>query len=147
MRKAGTATAVAAVVIVLAGVGGGCGGDDEAAKEQLRQQQLDEARTEGERDERLREYKRRLREKKKSPGAPSAPPEASGSARTSCGDGLSVGPNTSCPFGREVRGSYPGSSATFEVYSPTTGMVYTMSCTTGSPHECKGGNNASVYFP
>ena len=32
-------------------------------------------------------------------------------------------------------------------YSPTTGRYYTMYCSSGSPHECTGGNDASVYFP
>jgi hypothetical protein len=63
---------------------------------------------------------------------------------------VSVGPNTSCAFARNVRANYyqsSGGNISLNVYSPTTGRYYTMSCTGGSPHVCTGGNNASVYFP
>jgi hypothetical protein len=80
------------------------------------------------------------------PATPAAPSPAT-AGPTTCGGGLSAGPNTSCPFAELVRASYPGSSNSFEVYSPVTDEVYTMSCTTSSPHTCTGGNNASVYFP
>ncbi len=66
----------------------------------------------------------------------------------SCGDGISVGPNTTCQFARNVAATYNDSPASvIEVYSPVTDRMYTMSCTSGSPHVCTGGNNASVYFP
>jgi hypothetical protein len=73
-----------------------------------------------------------------------APPLAS---RTDCGNGLTVGPNTSCPFAENVRAAYQSSgSGTLNVYSPTTGQSYRMYCTSGSPHVCTGGHGASVYF-
>jgi hypothetical protein len=68
--------------------------------------------------------------------------------RTNCGGGVSAGPNTSCPFALNTAATYydnPG--PVIDVYSPVTDRVYTMSCTSGSPHVCTGGNNASVYFP
>lgn len=146
----GLAILVTFAVLVGGGIAvTGCG-DDAASQEELR-----EARQEGAQAARLRELERRLREqerqqrrKENGGSAPSATPGATPSTgRTSCGDGLSVGPNTSCPFAERVRAAYPGSSASFDVYSPVTGRTYSMSCTTGSPHVCTGGNNASVYFP
>lgn len=66
----------------------------------------------------------------------------------SCGDGISVGPNTTCVFARNVAATYyDNPSSTIEVYSPVTDRTYIMSCTGGSPHVCTGGNNATVYFP
>ena len=67
---------------------------------------------------------------------------------TNCGGGLAAGARTSCPFAENVRESYEQSGAgVLEVYSPTTGQTYRMYCTSGSPHVCKGGNGASLYFP
>jgi serine/threonine protein kinase len=76
---------------------------------------------------------------------PAKPPPGT----TGCGGGLSVGPNTSCPFAREVRSAYlaSGGRSRVRAYSPTTGQSYRMSCTSGSPHLCTGGNDAAVYFP
>jgi len=144
-----TLAAILAVAVIA-----GCGEDDTA--EQLStQQQLEEARKEGARDEKIRQLERELRQQRKNGGQPapapaSSPSSGSGSATsgsTSCGDGLSVGPNTSCPFAEAVRDNYPGSGSSFSVYSSVTDRTYSMSCTTSSPHVCRGGNNATVYFP
>jgi hypothetical protein len=67
----------------------------------------------------------------------------------SCGGDLSVGPNTSCPFARNVERAYGqsmGGHTQVIAYSPVTGLTYTMNCTGGSPHVCRGGKNASVRF-
>jgi hypothetical protein len=65
-----------------------------------------------------------------------------------CGNGLIVGPNTSCGFAANVRSEYLASGPGWiSVYSPTTGRTYDMFCTGSSPHVCTGGNNAAVYFP
>jgi hypothetical protein len=65
-----------------------------------------------------------------------------------CGGGLSVGPNTSCPFAENVHAEYDRSGPGWiNVYSPVTGRTYSMYCTGGSPHVCTGGNDAAVYFP
>ncbi|MGZ4279081.1 MAG: hypothetical protein ACXVVU_20720 [Solirubrobacteraceae bacterium] len=65
-----------------------------------------------------------------------------------CGGGVSVGPNTSCSFARNVRSAYERSgSSVVSVFSPTTGRSYTMYCTTTSPHACTGRRNAAVFFP
>lgn len=80
-------------------------------------------------------------------GAPTAPAPSNGS---DCDGGLRAGPNTSCAFAANVKAAYheaPGSAATIEVYSPTTGRTYTMSCSpAGSGVTCSGGNDASVSF-
>lgn len=78
--------------------------------------------------------------------APSQPPSG---GRSSCGGALSVGPNTSCAFAANVRATYQRvGGGTIEVFSPTTGKYYVMSCAnTGSEVTCTGANNASVYFP
>jgi Glucodextranase, domain B len=78
---------------------------------------------------------------------------SSGGAPTSyntigCGNGLLVGPNTSCGFAENVRAEYSGNGPGWlSVYSPATGRTYNMFCTGSSPHVCTGGNNAAVYFP
>lgn len=65
-----------------------------------------------------------------------------------CGNGLSVGPSTSCSFAENVRAAYDRSGpGTVTAFSPVTGRTYTMYCTSGSPHVCTGGDGAAVYFP
>jgi hypothetical protein len=72
-------------------------------------------------------------------------------AEGSCGGSLSVGPNTTCEFAQNVENDYyaeiGSGSGTVDSYSPAKDRYYSMYCTSGSPHECTGGNNASVYFP
>jgi hypothetical protein len=73
-----------------------------------------------------------------------APPLA---GTTNCGNGLTAGARTSCPFAENVRTAFEASgSGVFDVYSPVTGQTYRMYCTAGSPHVCTGGNGASVFF-
>lgn len=67
-----------------------------------------------------------------------------------CGDGVFAGPNTSCPFARNVRDAYfavPGDSVEIDAYSPITGKTYRMNCVkTGDTVTCRGGNEAVVTF-
>jgi hypothetical protein len=145
--------AASAVVALLVG----CGSDDSPS-----QAELEEARSEGARaarqSERIKRLEQEVREQGQEGGstseeeAPPAPPPGGPSAgtagTTNCGGGLSVGPNTSCPFAQNVRSEYEASgSSTVRAFSPATGETYVMSCTSDSPHVCTGGNNASVYFP
>ena len=69
---------------------------------------------------------------------------------TNCGGGTIAGPNTSCPFAQNVRaawGAAPGTTNTVQVYSPVTGLTYTMNCApAGAGITCSGGNNASVSW-
>ncbi len=139
-----------------------CGGGN-AADELSRQQELREERRQGAQEERLRQLERQLREERRkrqrndgdapkpeqpTPTQPSPPPPVAPST-SACGDGLSVGPNTSCAFAISVRDAYLGSgggSVTVEAYSPVTEQYYTMNCTAGEPTTCTGGNNASVFI-
>ena len=69
----------------------------------------------------------------------------------SCGDGISAGDTTSCPFAKNVRAAYfdvPGDSVEIDVHSPATGKNYTMACVrTKGTVTCRGGNQAVVRFP
>ena len=69
-----------------------------------------------------------------------------------CGDGVTAGANTTCPFALAVHQAWvntPGVDNTVQAYSPVTHQSYTMSCseTGGGIITCTGGNNASVSFP
>jgi hypothetical protein len=67
-----------------------------------------------------------------------------------CGDGVFAGPNTSCPFAKNVHDAYfavPGDSVEIDVYSPVTHKTYRMNCVmTGNTVTCRGGNEAVVTF-
>ncbi len=81
-------------------------------------------------------------------GSVSSGGTSSSDGTSSCGNEVSAGPNTTCPFALNVVDAYRGSTSNVvDVYSPVTGKTYTMTCSSGSPHVCTGGNNASVYFP
>jgi hypothetical protein len=131
-----------------------CGGSDSASDseiEQARQEGAEQARQ----SERIQQLQKEVKELDRGRGGSSggsAPAPITGSAPSgatgSCGGDVSVGPNTSCAFALNVAATYyrTGSSV-IDVYSPTTGKTYTMTCSSGSPHVCTGGNDASVYFP
>lgn len=81
----------------------------------------------------------------------STPTPTSTAGTSSCGGGISVGPNTSCPFAVNVKQAYDqsgGGNVLIHAFSPTTGKTYEMACgTTGGTIVCTGGNGASVFFP
>lgn len=144
---------IALVAVVALGLTS-CGGSS------ANQDELDEARQSGanhaQEQTRLRNLEKELKHIKHggsstptTPGTGSAPVPVQ-SSPSNCGGELSVGSATSCPFAENVKSVYfeeiGSGSGTVEVYSPVTGKYYSMYCT-GSPHECTGGNNASVYFP
>jgi type II secretory pathway pseudopilin PulG len=124
------------------------------------QDELNQARTEGaaqaKQQAKIEGIEKQLKSLKHGGHAPNRPhtyspgttAESSGS---SCGGELSVGANTTCAFAENVENDYfseiGSGSGSVVSYSPVTGKLYTMYCTTGEPHECTGGNNASVYFP
>jgi hypothetical protein len=64
-----------------------------------------------------------------------------------CG-GVSANSVTTCRFARDVKNTYysSGRSSRVTVHSDATGLDYEMSCTSGSPHVCTGGNGAEVRF-
>lgn len=122
------------------------------------QDELDRARNEGATQARQQEKIKRIEEQVKSlkhghaanPTNTSSAPLSAGGG-TSCGGGLSVGPKTTCAFAANVENDYyneigTGAGSVLS-YSPVTERLYTMYCTAGTPHECTGGNDASVYFP
>jgi hypothetical protein len=75
-------------------------------------------------------------------------PAGTVSNETPCGGGLAVGPHTTCAFAENVRSAYEANGpGTAVVYSPVTQQTYAMTCSTGTPVVCTGGNDASVYFP
>jgi hypothetical protein len=127
------------------------------------QDELDRARTEGEaqakQQGKIEGIEKQLKALKhghgtnqpNTSGGNTSGSSSSAGGSSNCGGGLSVGPNTTCPFAEQVESDYfseIGSGAgTVVSYSPVTGKVYSMYCTAGEPHECTGGNNAYVYFP
>ncbi|MCP9490417.1 MAG: hypothetical protein MSC31_11160 [Solirubrobacteraceae bacterium MAG38_C4-C5] len=125
----------------------------DARREERAAQRSEEAITEA---EALREELDELRgggqEETARPPAPSpatAPsPANGGGGSSSCGDGLSVNSQTSCPFARVVRDAYEasGRSSRVQATSPVTGETYTMTCTSSASTVCTGGNNAAVYI-
>ncbi|HEU4656356.1 MAG TPA: hypothetical protein VFR97_02470 [Capillimicrobium sp.] len=86
-----------------------------------------------------------------SSAAQAAAPPTGPVTGTDCGNGIVAGPNTTCPFARNVRDAYydaPGSVTTVDVWSPVTQRTYTMTCApAGTGISCAGGNSASVSFP
>ena len=80
------------------------------------------------------------------PAAP-APAQASGG---NCGNGVTAGANTSCPFALNVAAAARADGQPGYVYSPVTGQSYYMTCagpgTYGHEVSCEGGNNAFVSF-
>ena len=148
---------IPAVLIAISLLGSACGSSGAS------QDEIEQARKEGSAETRQKLKLERIEEEVHSlkkhghatnqnqgqtaAGAPGA--TAGGTA--SCGGTLSVGPNTTCEFAANVEADYYseiGSGAgTVYSYSPTRERYYSMYCTAGSPHQCTGGNEASVYFP
>jgi len=84
-----------------------------------------------------------------SSASPSQPPSSTVPANASqCSATVYAGPGTSCPFAQVVAAKVPAHpKPVFEVKakSPVTHKDYTMTCTSGTLVECRGGNNAAVY--
>lgn len=84
--------------------------------------------------------------------APTSPPPADRAVvrgEIQCDPGLTVNTRTSCPFARNVRDQYNaqgGGSAVVVAFSPATGRDFEMSCISGVPVVCTGGDNAAVYI-
>jgi hypothetical protein len=140
------------VLAVLAATLASCGSSDAS------QEELDRARNEGvakaRQQAKIEDIEKQLKSLKNG-NAPNRPNNSGSSPSTSggasCGGGLSVGESTTCAFTENVQNDYyaeiGSGSGTVVSYSPVTGKIYSMYCTAGTPHECTGGNNASVYFP
>jgi len=67
-----------------------------------------------------------------------------------CGEGVTATGSASCPFALNIASQYRSapSSVLFDVYSPTTGLSYDVTCSGGSEVTCTGGatGTATVYF-
>jgi hypothetical protein len=123
------------------------------------QDELDKARKEGAAQARqqakIESIEKQLKSLRKNGNAPirssGSTPSTATSGISNCGGRLTVGQDTTCSFAENVQRDYYaeiGSGAgTVVSYSPVTGNLYSMYCTAGQPHECTGGNDASVYFP
>lgn len=137
-----------------------CGGGDDAGSEEIAKAEK-RGRHYRMEQERKRRIERELKELRKERNGGSGPPNqtpaptptpapAPESSRTSCGGSLSVGPDTTCAFAENVRYEYESEigsgSGTVYAYSPANDELYEMYCT-GSPHECSGAINATVFFP
>jgi hypothetical protein len=84
-----------------------------------------------------------------SPDVTTPAPTSAAPPQTACDSNVSAGPDTSCPFALNVAQAYQasgGGNSTISAFSPVTGLNYTMTCTSGSPTVCTGGNNAIVYI-
>jgi hypothetical protein len=86
------------------------------------------------------------------------PPTLPPGTAAACGGDVFVGPNTSCPFAKNVEKAFRVArcsvlggelgcamdAATVTAFSPVTGRTYVMHCTSGPPLACRGGVNALV---
>ena len=136
----------AAILALACACAAGCGGPS--------QNEIDSARANAALEQKLRdqaaERERKLTSETTDTTAPV--PSTSGSAAQlpgqQCNSAVSAGANTTCPFALNVASQYKGvgSNTPFPVYSPVTRQEYTMSCASGSPVVCTGGNNATVYI-
>jgi hypothetical protein len=149
LRRALYLCGLAVVALALASCGSSGASQDE----------LNEARTEGAKEAqqqaKIEKIEGQLKSLKHGHGAPNQANTSGSSAPTggsgNCGGSLSVGPNTTCAFAENVEYEYfaeiGSGSGTVTAYSPVTEKIYSMYCSAGEPHECTGGNDATVYFP
>lgn len=78
--------------------------------------------------------------------APPAVPRAPGGAK-SCGNNVYAGGTASCPFALNVADAYRSSNGArylYDVYSPSTGRFYDVTCDGVSPATCRVGR-AIIY--
>ena len=137
----------------------GCG-DEGISEAELERQRAQAAQT-ARQDAEIKALKERLRAEERRPArsaAPSedaAPPvvaqsdvsEIPAEARY-CGSAYGAG-SASCSFVENVSDDYyaSGQSNSFESYSPTTGLTYTVTCNGVSPTVCTAGRAAVIYIP
>lgn len=164
MRTHLSAKSLTLLIVLLGAVSlgvsvGGCG--DSGAS----QDEIEAARKQGaakaQQQANIRQIQKELQELKKGksvkeavPGTANTSSAAAGSSSSNsgnCSGSLSTNSVTTCGFAANVQQAYfeeiGSGSGTVYAYSPTTGQTYSMYCSSGSPHECTGGNDAAVYFP
>lgn len=155
MRAMRRALSLVALIVLAALCLGACGGDDisEAELERARAEAAQNARQEAE----IKALKRELDGRDDSsvsgpssasvPAQPSTPGQIPSDARN-CGTAYGAG-SASCPFVENVRDDYyaSGQSGSFTSYSPTTDLVYTVTCNGDNPTVCTAGKAAVIYIP
>jgi hypothetical protein len=134
--------AVSAVSLALAACGGGVSQDDV-------DKAVSEAVTQAQQQQTIQDLQEKLKKAKRDHTVHGAPTTSTGSSLLGedCGDGVRVNENTSCPFARYVAEGYRAEGAgVIRAYSPVTNDTYAMSCESGDPAVCRGGNDAVVYI-
>jgi hypothetical protein len=137
-------------LLFVAAVIGGCGSDNasQAQLDAASKQAGDIARLE----QKVKDLQRQIRAQGGTTTATSSTSSTGSSSGTGsdCGQGVrTLNGHTTCPFALNVAATYyqSGQQGTVDVYSPSTGQHYSMSCTAGHPHTCSGGNDAQVSIP
>lgn len=137
---------MAAILALACAFAIGCGGQS--------QDEIESDRANAALEQKLSDQAAERERKLNSETAETTAPAPSGSGSSSqlpgqqCSSDVSAGANTTCPFALNVASQYKGvgSNTPFSVYSPVTSQEYTMSCASGSPVVCNGGNDATVYI-
>jgi hypothetical protein len=123
-----------------------CG--DDASQEDV-DKAVSQAVSEAQQQQTIKDLQNRLKKEKRQDSVHGAPTDGStGSSLlgTDCGNGVRVNGNTSCPFARYVAEGYRAEGpGVIRAYSPVTDDTYAMTCDSGDPAVCRGGNNAIVY--
>jgi hypothetical protein len=145
MKPASRISLLAAILALACAFATGCGGQS--------QDEIESARANAALEQKLSDQAAERERKLTSETAETIPaPSSSGSSAQlpgqQCNATVSAGANTTCPFALNVASQYngAGSNTPFSAYSPATRREYTMSCSSGSPVVCTGGNNATVYI-
>lgn len=151
VKRKTRAVALLAAAALLALPLSACGEDDSLSEEDVQEAAAAAVKQDRE-QQRLRKLEKQLKQVKAGQGSGSSS-SSSGSSGTSsgggsCGGGVSVGPNTSCPFALNVAEAYAEDGGPSVVaYSPVTNQTYTMTCSSnGAGVTCRGGNQAVVYI-
>ena len=145
MKLTARMSLLAAILALACACATGCGGPS--------QDEIESDRANAALEQKLRDQAAERERKLTSETAETIPaPSGSGSSSQlpgqQCSSDVSAGANTTCPFALNVASQYEasGSNTPFSVYSPVTDQDYTMSCASGSPVVCTGGNDATVYI-
>jgi hypothetical protein len=126
----------------LAGCGGGVSQEDVSNA-------VSQAVSQAQQQQTIKSLQKKLRSEKRHSSVHGAPTGTTGSSLlgTDCGNGVRVNSNTSCPFARYVAEGYRSEGpGVIRAYSPVTNDTYAMTCESGNPAVCRGGNDAIVYI-
>jgi len=150
--------AFAATALVLGVPVAACNsGLSDAERELLKIEATKEARQLERLKQRVKNAERKNRERGQAVGAPADTSgggvQSSGGGgfpqyRQDCGSGIYASGSASCGFAQNIAGAYRASPSRtlYGIYSPATGLTYTVYCQAGSFVTCTGGKAAVVYF-